>query len=84
MKKILYVLLFVLLIGCVVLPVNASSDYYKDIVVTFNHNGCDEQAGKEVIIQLFENGEKVEGQEISLNERTGYTYTFEDLPIFKP
>ena len=84
MKKVLFFIGVVLIAACFMLPVKASSDYYKDIIVTFNHDGCDNQVGKEVVIQLFENGKKVEGQEVILNEENNYTHTFSQLQIFKP
>ncbi len=74
MKKIV---LFLLLL--IPLKVNAVTDYYKDLIVNFNHDGCD---GKEVTIQLFADGEKVEDGEVVLNENTGYSYTYEHLLIF--
>lgn len=83
MKKIIFTVI-VLFLVVLILPVKASSDYYKNIIVTFNHNGCDEQANKQVTIQLFRDGAKVEGEEHILNRDNGFTYTFEDLPVFHP
>ena len=80
MKRMLLFLVGILFLTSV--PVNAVSDYYKDIIVTFNHNGCDQYANKEITIQLFADGQKVEGKEVKLNQSTGYTYTYEDLKIF--
>jgi len=83
MKKIikLIILVFVLFIG---IRVNASSDYYKDIKITFNHNGCDNNYKDSVVIQLFRDNEKVEGQEVTLNAENNFTHTYKDLLIFKP
>ncbi len=80
MKRMLLFLVGIFFLTSV--PVNAVSDYYKDIIVTFNHNGCDQYANKEITIQLFADGQKVEGKEVKLNQSTGYTYTYEDLKIF--
>ncbi len=83
MKKLISVLIILFAVASI-LPVHAASDYYKNIIVTFNHNGCDDQANKEVTIQLFADGVKVEGEEHILNNDTGHTYTFENLQVFKP
>ena len=82
MKRMIFLLIIISFVFLFSIPVNAVSDYYKDINVTFNHNGCEQYANKEVKIQLFADNKK-EGPEITLNKTTGYKYTFEDLPIFK-
>ena len=80
-KKI--ILLLILLIAFLPMVVSAHTLFYKDITINFKHDGCDENAEKEVTIQLFANGEKVEGQQVTLNKNTGYTYTFKDLLVFE-
>ena len=82
MKKRI-ILLLILFMACIPMVVSAHTLFYKDITINFKHDGCDENANKEVTIQLFANGEKVEGQEVTLNKNTGYTYTFEDLLVFE-
>ena len=84
MKTIKYLSFIFVFFFIMIIPVHAASDYYEDITITFNHNGCDDQANKEVVIQLFADGKKVDGQEVTLNSTTGYTYTYEHLLIFKP
>ena len=65
MKKIIVFLLLLF-----PLNVRAVSDYYKDLIVNFNHDGCEE---KEVTIQIFADGEKVPDGEVVLNKDTGYS-----------
>ena len=81
MRKNLWILLFLLAFLYIPRPVFAFSDYFKDITVTFVHDGCSIPDDKEVVIQLFANGVK-SGDPIVLNQSTGFTYTFEDLLIF--
>ena len=83
MKKIRNVLILFFLIFCFCTPVYASSDYYKDITISFNHNGCDDQVGKDITIQLFKDG-VIEGDPVVLNKSNNYTHTYEDLLIFGP
>lgn len=81
MKRFKYFIFLFIFMLCTIVPVNAISDYWKDIVVKFSP--CEVGGNSDVTIQLFVDGEK-EGNEIVLNASNGYTYTFEDLPIFKP
>ena len=81
MKKIVYLFIFILL--CVYTPVYAASDYYKNITISFNSNGCPDEDGKYITIQLFKDGE-IEGDPVVLNKSNNYTYTYEDLLIFSP
>ncbi len=83
MKIIKHLIISVIFLIICINPVFAASDYYKDIVVNFNSNECSENAGKEVTIQLFADGEKVDGKEIKLNSETGYSYVFENLKVFE-
>lgn len=83
MKKSIFMIMTICFLIMISIPVNAVSEYYKDIKVTFNHNGCNDYPNKDVKIQLFANNKK-EGSEITLNKTTGFTYTFKDLPIFEP
>ena len=79
-----FILLFALLTFlCLSTPVYAANDYFKDISIAFNHNGCDEEVGKEITIQLFKDG-VVEGNPVILNSANNYTYTYEHLLIFGP
>lgn len=82
MKKII-MMLFSIMIFCFSISVNAASNYYKDITISFNHNGCPGEAGKSITIQLFKNGE-IEGNPVVLNQENNYTYTYKDLFIFGP
>ena len=82
MKKIGYIITIIFIL-CIFLPVHATSDYYKNINIIFNHNGCENLDDKSVTFQLFADGKKIEGQEVTLNKQTGYTYTYQNLPIFK-
>lgn len=81
MKSIKYILFSIIFILVTIVPVNAVSDYWKDIDVKFNP--CKIGENKEVIIQLFVDGEK-EGDEIHLNSANNYSHTFSHLAIFKP
>ena len=82
--NIKYILLFTLFTFFgLCTPVYAANDYFKDISISFNHNGCDEQVGKEITIQLFKDGSP-EGAPVVLNSANNYTYKYEDLLIFNP
>ena len=81
MGRIKYVIFSILFILFTIVPVNAVSDYWKDIVIKFNP--CEIGDNKEVVIQLFVDGVK-EGEEIHLNSTNNYSYTFSHLTIFKP
>ena len=58
MKKILYSLFMFIFLFIFISPAYAASDYYRDIVVNFNYEGCPQNANKEVTIQLFADGKK--------------------------
>ena len=81
-KKVFLSLIFIFLLF-MYLPVNASSDYYKDITISFNSNGCPGEDGKSITIQLFKDGE-IEGDPVVLNKSNNYTHTYQDLFIFGP
>ena len=81
MKKFNYFIFLFIFMFITIVPVNAVSDYWKDIVVKFSP--CDTGGNKDAVIQLFVDGQK-EGDEIHLNASNNYTYTFSQLPIFKP
>ena len=83
MKKNILLILIPIFILCICKPVNAANDYYKDITISFNSNGCPNEVGKPITIQLFKNGE-IEGDPVVLNQSNNYTYTYEDLFIFGP
>ena len=53
MKKIISIAM-VLVLMAIIIPVRASSDYYKNIIVTFNHNGCNDQATQFMIYEYIE------------------------------
>lgn len=81
-KKVFLSLIFIFVLF-MYLPVNAASDYYKDITISFNSNGCPGEAGKSITIQLFKDGE-IEGDPVVLNQSNNYTHTYQDLFIFGP
>ena len=91
MKKfriIIAFLLCILLVGCGeekpagdTAP-TLTGEHYKSINVSLNCERCEEE-DKEVVIQLFADGEKVTSEKHTLNSETGYEYRFEDLPVFK-
>ena len=81
MKKLNYIIFSLLFVLCTIVPVDAVSDYWKDIVVKFNP--CETGSNNSVTLQLFVDGKK-EGNEIVLNSSNNYTYTFSHLAIFKP
>ena len=83
MNRSIKLIIILIICFCITLPVNAASDYYKNINVKFNHNGCNYKANQPVTFQLFADGKKVEGKEVTLNKNTGYSYTYENLQIFK-
>ncbi len=83
MKKVFNIIIALILFFCFYIPVYATSYYYKDITISFNHDGCDNQVGKEITIQLFKDGVK-EGDPVVLNNSNDYKHTFEDLLIFSP
>ncbi len=58
-----------------------TGEHYKTINVNLNCNKC--EADKEVVIQLFADGYKVNEEKHTLTSETGYEYVFEDLPVFK-
>ena len=83
MKRLLSYLFIFIFISLVYVPVNATSDYYKDIRISFNSTGCPKENGKNITIQLFKDGE-AEGDPVILNSSNNYTHTYEHLYIFGP
>ena len=83
MKDKLHLLFIFILLFFMIVPVNAASDYFKDITISFNYNDCPTEAGKNITIQLFKDGE-IEGDPVILNNSNNYTHTFEHLLIFGP
>ncbi len=83
MKKVFNIIIILILFFCFYSPVYATSYYYKDITISFNHDGCDNQVGKEITIQLFKDGVK-EGEPVVLNTSNNYKHIFKDLLIFSP
>ena len=83
MKKVFNIIIALILFFCFYSPVYATSYYYKDITISFNHDGCDNQVGKEITIQLFKDGVK-EGEPVVLNVSNNYKHIFKDLLIFSP
>ena len=80
MKKAL--LAFILFLLFIPLNVRAFGVFNKTITVNFNHEGCEVDANKEVVIQLFADGEKVEDGEHILNKANNYTYVYDNLEVF--
>ena len=80
MKKAL--LAFILFLLFIPLSVRAFGVFNKTITVNFNHEGCEVDANKEVVIQLFADGEKVEDGEHILNKANNYTYVYDNLEVF--
>jgi len=74
-----------LLLMLLIMPVmvNAHTTFYKDITITFNHDGCDQNTNKEVTVQLFADNKKVEGEEYKLNKSNNFTHKFENLNTFR-
>lgn len=58
------------------------SNYKKKININLNCKGCENKMDKGVVLQLFVDGKKVEDGKVSLNRKTGFNYTFNDLPFF--
>ena len=81
MKQSIFKIFILLFIICYVLPVHASSDYWKDIKVNFKK--CTTGSNENVTIQLFVDGTK-QGDPINLTAANNYSHTFEHLRIFKP
>ena len=83
MKKVCYIFILLFISFCTCIPVYAANDYFKDITISFNHTGCDEEVGKDITIQLFKDGVP-EGEPVVLNSSNNYTYKYEHLLIFDP
>lgn len=79
MKKI--ILLIVLLFPTIVFA-NSIGPFNENINVSVNCSKCPTEK-QEVIVQLYADGELVEGKQLILNKSNNYMGTFTDLPVFK-
>ena len=62
--------------------IDKNTDYKRSIDVSFDCNDCDSRKGEDVTLQLFANNIKVDGEEVTLNDKVGYDHIFTSLPVF--
>lgn len=62
--------------------IDKNAEFRRSINVKINCDECENKKESGLVLQLFADGFKVEDGEVVLNNKNGFEYVFEDLPIF--
>ena len=73
----------VLMLFPIVVHANQIGYFKETITVDINCDDCNPWEEQEVTLQLYADGEEVEGKRVTLNKDVGYQTKFEELPMFK-
>ena len=62
--------------------IDTNSNYKRNINISFDCTGCESKKESGITLQLFADGKKVQDGEVTLNNKNGFNYVYEDLPVF--